>query len=467
MEGADSYLAELEAALAAYSQKLNEEDMPVLKEHFILYKSVFDGFTNLLLKKGLITEDPYKYDTKISEVEAPSKHPVTESEKTAVISQRLSQFERQLDFLNHFFQFNTEYMTLPRIKNITALVRWIDWSNLSGASTEVNTQILGGIAEKIKQGADPMSTSLLVDSVKKLVDLTKQILSVLRKISVYQREKYKYDIRRNIGINKALGSEDKILADIKSSFKSKMEQGTPFVKSLILEVIAEETTPGGNEMKNEVLKKLEVKKKVKKKKEINFKPILLEALRIFSTAGISLTDALTKIKENSTLLETKNLSFGEKFKLWLMNLSGKKKQAVYDIDYFDENTGTNKRIKIDLNSFLEEGFREARIVSALSNKMSNIYHKLESSPEDKILTFLDNHSITVKKIAAKLDPLNTYFKSEVSRSVRNSVKGVKLEISSIKNALIKTNQKKLEYIARVEEIEQLKKLGIDTSPEED
>ncbi len=473
MEENGSFLQDLEEVLNNYREYLDTKELPKLKEYFILFKSVYDGFTNLLFKKGLITEDPYKYEVKISEVEPPSRHPVIDSEKVAVMSQRLSQFERQLDFLNHFFQFSADFMTLPRIKNISALVKWVDWDNLNGSSMEVNTQILGGITEKIKQGADSMSSSLLADSIKKMGELSRQILGVLRKVSMYQREKYKFEIRTNIMIplgltgDKIKGREDETLSRIKSAFRQKMDNGTPFIKSLILELINEETSPDSEKMKQEILKKFEIKKKVKKKKEINLKPLLLEALKMLSAAGISLNDALNKIQHNSALLENRNLSFGEKFRMWIMNISGKNKHHVYDIEYMDEATSSRRRIKIELNSFLEKGFKEARIVSALANKMSNIYQKLEASTEDSILTFLDNHTIAIKEIVEKLDPLNVYFKSEIPRTERSSVKGIKLEISSIKSSLRKANQKKLEYIARSEEIKQMKKLGIDTSIEEE
>jgi hypothetical protein len=59
-----------------------------------------------------------------------------------------------------------------------------------------------------------------------------------------------------------------------------------------------------------------------------------------------------------------------------------------------------------------------------------------------------------------MDPVNTYFKSEVGRDQRASLKGVKIEVTTMKNTLVKTNQKRHEYISRMEEIEQMKKLGV-------
>ncbi len=473
MEGMDTFLSDLEEHLNSYREYLNTKELPDLKEHFLLYKSVFDGFTSLLLKKGLITEDPYKYDVKISEVKAPSKHPVIESEKVGEISQRLSQFERQLDFLNHFFQFSADFMTLPRIKDITAILRWIDWDNLNSSSTEVNTQILGGIADKIKQGTDPMSTSLLSDSIKKLASMTKQMLMILKKVSTYQREKYKFEIRSNILVPLSLTAEqsaekeDEFLKKIKSNFRQRMGEGTPFIKSLLLEIIAEETSPQKEELKKEIFRKLKIKKKVKKTKKVNYRLLIMESLKILSSAGPVLNDALNKIQENSRLLQNRNLSFGEKFRLWIMNLSGKSKnKTLYDIEYFDDQTSAHKKIRLDFDMFLEQGFREARILSALGNKVSSTYQKLERAPEETILTFLDTHISATRSIIGKFEPLNIYFKSELSPGDRGRVKGVKLETSSIKSSLQKAHKKRLDYISRIEEIRQMKKLGINTSIEE-
>ncbi len=58
--------------------------------------------------------------------------------------------------------------------------------------------------------------------------------------------------------------------------------------------------------------------------------------------------------------------------------------------------------------------------------------------------------------------LDTYFKSETTREQRARLRGITIELTGIKNAIVKTNQKKHEYVAKHEEIDQLKKLGINT-----
>ena len=72
--------------------------------------------------KGLISEDPYKYEQKISEITPPPTEQVLESDKINKISQRLSMYDSQLDFLNHFYQFSTDFITIARIKKLIMLL---------------------------------------------------------------------------------------------------------------------------------------------------------------------------------------------------------------------------------------------------------------------------------------------------------------------------------------------------------
>ena len=59
-----------------------------------------------------------------------------------------------------------------------------------------------------------------------------------------------------------------------------------------------------------------------------------------------------------------------------------------------------------------------------------------------------------------LTALDEYFKSAPSIENRPRIKGLKMELTSLKNCIAKTNQRKAEYTALIEEEEQLKKLLI-------
>ena len=59
-----------------------------------------------------------------------------------------------------------------------------------------------------------------------------------------------------------------------------------------------------------------------------------------------------------------------------------------------------------------------------------------------------------------LTALDDFFKETVAPLDRSKVKGTKMEISSLKNTIIKTNQRKAEYSSIVEEQKQMQKLGL-------
>jgi hypothetical protein len=59
-----------------------------------------------------------------------------------------------------------------------------------------------------------------------------------------------------------------------------------------------------------------------------------------------------------------------------------------------------------------------------------------------------------------LTALDEYFKTSADRDVRERIKGIKPELGTIKNVIIRANAKRHEYGAQKEEEEQLKRLGV-------
>jgi hypothetical protein len=59
-----------------------------------------------------------------------------------------------------------------------------------------------------------------------------------------------------------------------------------------------------------------------------------------------------------------------------------------------------------------------------------------------------------------LSALDEFFKSKVAAENRERIKGIKPELSALKNSYVKANQLRYEYSAQKEEEEQLKRLGV-------
>ena len=88
------------------------------------------------------------------------------------------------------------------------------------------------------------------------------------------------------------------------------------------------------------------------------------------------------------------------------------------------------------------------------------YQKIESESEAQILAFLTKQLSECQQLLSILAAYDKFFKNAVQPINRNRVKGMSMELTSIKNTLVKTNQRKAEYSAYMEEQQQMKKLGI-------
>ncbi len=463
MEEANGYQVKLEAALEKKAQFLEEKYLPRLMKNFRVFQTFFENIYNILLRKALVQEDPYKYDQKITEVTVPPQGNFMESEKQEKISQRLSEFHSQLDFLNNYYQFSLEFLTLDRIKRIVGLVQYINWLRLIETSTNITTVALAQELNKIRQGSDKLAAGIINDSTVQIGTNVKQILTMLKEIAFYLRETYKLELRRDV-ISRLpdLANKEEAVNKIKRLFRQ--EKGDkPFFPELVEEVLAEDYSDNRQELRAEVLSKLsvqEVKKKVSQEGH-TYKTILLESIRLLASTGSYLNDSLKKLTDNNLILLNRKQSFGEKFKQWLQKVAQKGEPSqIIDVEYFDSISSATRIEKLDFKLFLEDTQQKARLFSAIYNKMSTAYLRLESASEDQIFKFLDINLKELHLIYRRLEGLNTYFRSEAPTEERGRIKGIKIELSSMKNSLVKSNQKKHEYVALKEEERQMKKLGI-------
>ncbi|MFH2115062.1 MAG: hypothetical protein ABIJ86_11210, partial [Spirochaetota bacterium] len=80
---------------------------------------------------------------------------------------------------------------------------------------------------------------------------------------------------------------------------------------------------------------------------------------------------------------------------------------------------------------------------------------------DQIYKFLEKSIEDLQSYHRKLTALDEFFRATLTDpEVKNKVRTIKTELGSIKNTIIKANQKRYEYIAIKDEQEQMKRLGI-------
>ena len=464
-----SYGTKIEQLLDRKRDQLERIVVKKLRDAFQAYQIYYENIFNILIRKGLIQEDPYKYDEKISEVDAPSDEAFLDSNEQAAMDQRLSQYHTRLEFLNNYYEYGVDFLNLGRIKRIVKVIKYISWTQLTETSPSPTTRTLSIYLAKIRHGSDSMSTGIVNDSIAQIDKTLKIALAALGELTAYQKERYKLDLRQRLVHRLApvrpMGEEkiESAVHKAKLVFAESMGSNVPFYPDLLKEVLIEDYTADGEELRKTVLDSLHVEeiKKEEKKKEDVYRSILIQAVRYLASCSLQLEDALNKLGEAHQLLLSQQLTFGRRLRKWLAKMLGRAEQIeLYEIEYFDPATSTNRLEKVAFQEFEDDAKRLIQLFAGLSNKLSATFRKLENSTEAAIYHLLNHNLINLQLVHRRMAGLFTVFHADIQKDKRPKVRGIKLELNAIKNSVVKGNQKKHEYVAIKEEEEQMKRLGL-------
>ena len=454
-----NYITTLGEALRAKADWLERTDLPKLKEELRIYHTGFASLYNIYLKKGLINEDPYKGEAKIGELEVPSNAPFSELDRLEQLTQRLANYDNQLDFLVNFYQYSVEFLNLDRIKRILGLVKYIDWIHLNPDSTSPVSKAVAEMTNHIKMGADPITMSVITESLSHLNKSFNPILACLKALAEYQREMYKLTLRE---VTTGMSSSDASnIQQVRKKFVS-VKGRAPFYPDLVEEVIKEDYSDDGPELRNAVLKKLEIAEDKPKvvKVQVSFKSILIDGIMGLGSIVQSLMEILAKLEENSIVLENEKSGFIHKLmKLIQQILKKEPDPTVYDVEYTDPVKGIPVKDRVNFNYFLIDVERKIRTLTPMASRGSAA-GKLEAMQEEQLVGFLERNVRELQNLHKTLNALDDFFKAEVARENRDKIKGIKPELGAIKNAIVRANAKRYEYSAQKEEEEQLKRLGV-------
>ncbi len=471
MEGNGEYERILEEKLLAKAETLDRVELPKLKEAFKLFQTAFQGIHTVLLRKGVIQKDPYKFDLKISEVQTPPESPFAESEKNEQISVRLSQFDSYLDFLNGYYQFSVDFLTMGRVKRLINFTKYFNFLQFSETSNQLNTRCFAEVVGLVRKGTDPLSTGILGEGLLSLEKTSREIFQILKSLTLYHKERYKLDIRQlalaglTLDRERVITHRDEALRNIKRKFSETMGD-RPFYPELVEEVLAEDYSSDGPNLRDDILAQLQVKeeKKADSAQTRNFKAIVLDGARVLAGAGYQLEEAIRKLRENSILLENQNRTFlGQMRKMVRRLFNPAEDNVVYQVEYSDPITAEHRREEIDFTRLSEEVARRARVLSSMMARNSQSWQRLASAPEEQAYSFLVKGLEDLQRYFRRLSALDEHFKNEITDpEAKPRIRGIKVELATLKTSIIKANQKKHEYVAQKEEIEQMRRLGIRT-----
>jgi len=453
-----SYADVLQQTLIARKEWLEREELGRLKEELRGFHTSFASLYNIYLKKKLIDEDPYKQETKISELEVPDTSTFNETKRIEQLSIRLSNYDNQLDFLVNFYQLSTDFLNLDRIKRIVGLVRYVDWVALTPDSQSVMTRAAAELSNHAKSGVDPITLSIIGESLTRLSKTTGIVMGILKDLSSYYRECYKLDIRQKV--TQSMQPNEATMDNIRKKMQTAMP-GSPYYKELIDELLKEDYSKSGPDLRQAILNTLKVAEEKPKaaKAAVNFKNILLDGIQVIGGAGACLTEIGGKLDENQTVLESHRKSLLELIKQLIRQITNAEpEEVIYTIEYLDPTKGVPVKEKIYFNQFRDEMNKKIKILNSFVRGPA--YTKLSAMAEDQIIGYLERNIRDVQNFHKTLNALDEFFKTRVDSEDRNKIKGIKPELSTLKNSIVRANQLRHEYSASKEEEEQLRRLGI-------
>jgi len=455
----NEYLTALGAALEVRRDWLDKTELSNLKENLRIYQSSFASLYSIFLKKKLINEDPYKHEVKISELEVPETGNFTDVKLTEEISIRLSNFDNQLDFLVNFYQFGVDFLNLERIKRILGLVRFIDWSALVPDSTNPNTRVVAEITTRSKVGIDQIALSVIGEALVKLPKMTGAVVGILKNLTAYYKEAYKYKVRTSVMQN--MGAAEANPANIKKKIASDMP-GTPFYQELVEEIIKEDYTDQGVELRDAILNSLKIAENKPKvvKQTVSYKTYLVDGMRVIGGAGQAFSEIMMKINDNENILANREISVWQKIKnAFRQMVNSEPDERIIDLEYIDPVKAVPVKLKINYHQFIFDLEKRIRILSNLSVQGPQM-SKMEAMSEEQLITVLERTIRDIQNTHRTLTALDEYYKAEAPKELRERIRGIRPELATVKNSFIKANQLRHDYSARKEEEEQMKRLGV-------
>ncbi|MGO9412704.1 MAG: hypothetical protein ACLQCB_18400 [Spirochaetia bacterium] len=457
MEGSAAFLQQLTDALSRRGQWLEGTQIPRLREAIQSYQTLFESIMGMLIRKGLLREDPYNYEQTQTDIVVPSDAPLPDFENADETSYRLAAFRRQLKFVLESV-FTLGELKLGRLKKLAALVSYINWGELAETSGSPVTRSFARAFMKILLGPDAMSAQILKDQEMQIERAFQDCRSIIADVVTYHRESWKAELRRvalpHLSLEPgASGKKDETVRLMRKIFSKEME-GRPWYPALAQELFAEETESDAESRKARLLASLSIPEaQPAQKSEVRRegKPILMEAVRILSRPYEELVTAIESLSETERLLLPREGGFGQTLRrLFGMGARAKTDSHTYEITFTEPAAGTTKAEKLSFPQFAQEARKKATLLAAISAGTGPAYKRLEGTSETSLAAFLDKQLNELLLIHRRLAGFNALFQSKAATAGKQGVRGIKLELLAIRNSLVKANQRRHEFGTRAE-----------------
>lgn len=469
MEGDRSFAEQIDSALAARRGSIESDELPKLKELFRVFHSSLQGLHQLLLRKGLVQEDPYKSEQKISDIAPPEDDPYLDSERDLAIGIRLDAYDNVLEFLNNYFEFRVDALGFRELKRLTDVVRFVTWDSLTSHSPKPTTRGIADLIGRARGGHDSFANSIISDSLEQLSRNSKAIIDQIKTITTFKREEHKQVLRRqllpSIGDLSRLKPDDPASLDEIRAKHRELGLPGPFVPELASELLAEEVGPDAEARRRDALERLHAKGQAKKKARPteSLRDVLVSAIRALAAASRPLETIGENLRTNAEVAQEQDRTFGARFRAWIDKLTNRAPAKIsYEVEYTEESTGTRHAETIILDDFVEKIAKKSRLYGAFLARAGGPWAKLQKASDEQLYQYINKELGECHVVHRRAGALDAHLKAKAPVAERKRMKGVKIELTSVRNAIVKSNQLKHEYVAKKEELEQLRKLGVDT-----
>lgn len=471
MDDRNEYYDKLITALENKAADLDRTTIPKLREHIHGFEASVSAIYRFLIDKSLLHNDPYKGERSVTEIQVPPTEPISDADITSEVSQRLSRYVSQWEFLVNLFHVSLDNLSLKTVKLLIDLLDYIRWTEFSVNSISQLTGALSRIVERVSWMNDPMAGKIMSSSATHLRELTNSIKFDLKIITVFLKEQYKLQVRQkitgtmNIDTEKYRRNPTLVMDNVKFEFSHKMK-GSGLYKELIYELLEEDYGTAAVKLREAALDRLKVTKaaaKKKKKTGPDNKAALMGILEKMARAGDPIQSSLVKMIENSRGIQERKKGLGERLSEIFLSLFGKSDNTVeYDIKIKDMVTGSVRLEVLDFSRFSGITMKRARALRELQDHNSPTYNNARSASPEQLQDYIEKNLNELKKIHRKLSGLDDYFQSKaVPEELRENMKGSSLNLQSLKLVIAETMKALAEFRTRKEEEEQLRKLGID------
>lgn len=450
-----SYNDEIRSLLDLYHDRIENEIIPQLTKEFTAF---YGGLTELNVKlktKGLLKEDPYFKGSEVIELELPDNSSFAESDAQWKTAERITHYESILSYITHNYNFSLSSFNFVELEKIKKFLDYYDWKGiLNPATSDTNTRYYGKICIEYRQST---SDSLVISTFDKCIDVISNsvgnIFNKLKFILLYLKESYKLFIRADIlpiVLEKNPGAgESKLLALISKEIKDNYSY-LKLYKKYIEEVIKEEYTDAGKELKETVIKRLTVTKKQEVKKENEYDPKKALVL-LFLEIGKSRNQIATSMEKlyynHNNLIKNKGSFLSKLIKNITRMLFNTTPKTLYEVK-IQSKTGGSKSMVIHFEKYYQEIKKlEFDLLSFAEEDKSIIF---VNKYFDNIKPQVDKLLMNIKKQITILQALDNKLKVELKyKNVK--AKGIKPEITVIKTIINSATAMYRDYLDQIGE----------------